>query len=122
MNTNNLSSFFLRIGLATVFLYAAIASFLDPNAWIGFFPFWVQKNLPARTLLFLFSTYEIVLALLLFSTWRTKMVATLAAVTLFLITIVNLRSLDIVFRDVAIFFSAVSLALIKRNDKKVNKK
>ena len=38
-----LASFFLRIGLATVFLYAGISAFLNPIAWIGFIPLWLRN-------------------------------------------------------------------------------
>ena len=82
MSNVKLASFFLRIGLAVVFLYAALSSFLDPSAWIGFFPLWVQQNLPVTILLFAFSIYEILLALWLLSAWKAKEAAIVAAATL----------------------------------------
>ena len=114
MSNVKLASFFLRIGLAVVFLYAALSSFLDPSAWIGFFPLWVQQNLPVTILLFAFSIYEILLALWILSAWKAKEAAIVAAATLFLITAVNIQGLDIVFRDVAILFAAVGLAILQR--------
>ncbi len=113
MSNVKLASFFLRIGLAIAFLYAALSSFLDPSAWIGFFPLWMQQNLPVTVLLFAFSLYEIILSLWLLSSWRVKEAAITAAVTLFLITAVNIQGLDIIFRDVAIMFAAVGLAILQ---------
>ena len=116
-----LVSFFLRAGLAIVFLYAAVASFLDPTSWIGFFPEWLRALFPATILRYLFSTYEIVLALWLLKGKQTFYAASLAALTLFSIIIFNTGALDIVFRDVAIFFSALGLVALSYERKKRRK-
>lgn len=107
-----LISFFLRIGLAAVFLYAAISSFLNPLAWVGFFPLWLRDLIPPKILIFSFSTYEILLSLWLFSSWKSFYVAIVSSLTLFAIIIGNLGALDIIFRDIAILFMAISLAIL----------
>ena len=112
MKNERLISFFLRLGLAIVFLYAAIASFLDPLAWIGFFPAWMRDIFDAKMLLSVFSVYEIGLALWLLSGKRTFYAAMFAAATMAGIILTNLAILDIVFRDIAIFFSACALVAL----------
>jgi|SRR3989344_2619961 len=122
MRNSSLAFFFLRLGIATVFLYAAIASFLDPLSWVGFFPVWLKTLFPATILLYLFSTYEIVLAFWLLSGRHALYAASLAALTLFSIVIFNTSALDIVFRDVAILFAAVALASLTHEQQKKGKK
>lgn len=109
MVKNSFSFFLVRLGVAVVFLYAAISSFLQPQLWSSFFPLWFQKNLPVTLLLYLFSLYEISLSLLILSGKKTKLAGILASLTLLSIIVVNLRDLDIIFRDIAIFFAALSL-------------
>ena len=109
-----LISFFLRLGLASVFLYAAIASFLTPNNWIGFLPTWLKNIIPGIILLSIFSIYEIILSLWLLSGKKIYYASILSAITLFLIIITNITNLDILFRDIAIFFSAISLAILSK--------
>lgn len=112
-----LISFFLRLALASVFLYAAIASFLTPSNWIGFLPAWLKNIIPATTLLVAFSVYEIILSLWLLSGKKIYYASILSLITLFLIIITNINDLDILFRDIAIFFSAIALAILtKKND------
>lgn len=109
-------SFLLRIGLAIVFLYAAIASFLDPLAWIGFFPSFLRDLFDANKLLMFFSVFEIALALWLLSGARAFLSGIVAAATLSGIILGNLEILDIVFRDVAILFAALALVVLHKED------
>ncbi|MDP3640804.1 MAG: hypothetical protein Q8R53_06440 [Nanoarchaeota archaeon] len=113
----DLASFFLRVGLATVFFYAAIASFLQPLNWIGFFPAWVRSFMPASILLFGYSFYQLGLGLWLLSGKKAFYAAILAGLTLVAIVITNIALLDIVFRDVAILFAAVALLFMHTREK-----
>lgn len=112
-----LASFFLRTGLALVFLYAAVAAFLTPDNWIGYFPGWLRNTFPDQWLLYSHSFLEITLALWLFSNKRVFYAAAVSAGAMFLIVIFNIGLLDIVFRDVAIFFMALALAALHKEDK-----
>jgi len=114
MENKSLVSFFLRLALASVFLYAAIASFLTPTDWIGFLPQWMKNIVPGNTLLFIFSVYEILLSLWLLSGKKTIYPAVLSAITLLLIIITNISQLDILFRDIAIFFTAIALIFLDK--------
>lgn len=112
---SSLVSFFLRIGIAIPFLYAAIAATLDPNSWIGFFPGWLQSLLPGRLLLGLFSLYQLALSLWLLSGKKTYYAGALASLTLLAITITNLGALDIVFRDIGLLMAAIALTLLSKS-------
>lgn len=111
MQQTKLASFLLRVGLASVFLYAAVAALLDPVAWIGFLPAWMPIK---STVLFLFSSYEILLALWLLSNKKVMYAAGLSALTLLAIITQNILALDLVFRDVAILFAALALGILNR--------
>lgn len=108
----SLISFLLRAGLAVVFLYAAVASFIEPDAWIGYLPIFLRHIFPASLLLSGFSTYQILLSLWLLSGKKTLYAASLSALTLVGIIFANVGALDVIFRDFAILFSAVALAAL----------
>ena len=110
----HLVSFLLRVGIAVVFLYAAIASFLEPTSWIGYLPGFMsaQKVVPVTTILSAFSLYQLLLAGWVLSGKKTLWAGLLAAATLGAIIITNINQLDIVFRDVAIFFAALALCAL----------
>ena len=107
-----MASIFLRIGLAIVFLYAAIASFIEPAVWIGYLPAFVASTSFAGLLLKIFSVVEILLSLWLLSGKKTFFAAAFSALMLAGIISSNLGSLDIIFRDFAIFFAALALAAL----------
>ncbi len=113
----NLPVFFLRLGIGTVFLYAAISSFLQPSLWIGYLPSSFQIGYTATILLFLFALYELSLSLWLFSPWKTDKATLLSAITLLVIIVVNITFLDVVFRDLAIFFSSLALLQLIKGEK-----
>ncbi len=121
-NAEALVSFLLRTGLAITFLFAAIASFIEPDAWIGFFPEWMRTLLPETILLFGFSFYEAFLACWLLSNKKPFEAAVLSSLTLLLIILANVTVLYIVFRDVAIFFASLALAALHFNKKNKTKK
>ena len=110
----SLASFCLRIGLAVVFLYAAVAALIDPDSWVGFIPAFIRSVIPGRTFLAVHSIGEIALGLWLLSGFRPFLAALLAALAMAGIVLFNLASLDIVFRDIAILFMALALAAISR--------
>jgi len=109
-----LVSFFLRSGLAIVFFYAGIASLLAPENWIGFIPNFIRDFFPASIFLILFSIYEIVLGGWLLSNKKIFYASILSAATMLVIVITNIFLFDIVFRDIAILFMAIALAVLSR--------
>ena len=114
---NVLVSFFLRAGLAVVFLYAGIASLISPENWVGFIPQFIQNNFPASILLILFSVYEISIGLWLLSNKKIFYASIVSSATIFLIIIFNFSVFDVVFRDIAILLMAISLVILSKGEK-----
>lgn len=114
----HLASLFLRIGLAGVFFYAAVAATLAPENWIGYFPGFILDSGFAEELLYAWSAFEVVLGLWLLSGKKVIWAAELAALSMVIIVIPNITVLDIVFRDIAILFMALSLVAMHVGDKK----
>ncbi len=107
-----LASLSIRIGLAAVFLYIAYASFINPGIWIAFLPPFLQDLPYAKTLLYIFSSYEILLGIWILSGKKTLYAAILTSLTLAGIVISTLKFLDIAFRDLAIMFAALALVAL----------
>src|SRR5690348_10206747 len=99
----------LRLSIASVFLYAAIAATLQPYNWVGYFPLFLRHTFSQTLLLGGFSMYQVVLSLWLISGWKERFAALLASITLVAIIVANVSQLDILFRDFAIFFASVAL-------------
>jgi hypothetical protein len=104
--------FLLRLGLAAVFAYAAVAATLYPDNWIGYLPLALRHLAPASLLLAGFSAFQAALAIWLLTGWRGQYAAIVTAVTTVAIMAVNLGSLDITFRDIAIIFAACALTFL----------
>jgi uncharacterized membrane protein YphA (DoxX/SURF4 family) len=107
------TSWLLRLGLAFVFGYVAIASLVHPNDWVGYLPQQLKTIIPALTLLKLFSIYEILLALWLLSGKFVKIAALVTAMTLAGIVVTNPSQFAITFRDVGLIFAALALFFTK---------
>ena len=84
-------------------------SFLQPDAWVGFFPFWLRNLISENFLLVSFSIYQLVLAGWLLSGKKIVFAAELSGLTLLSIIVANYGFLDVLFRDIAILFSAIGL-------------
>lgn len=106
---NQRAILFLRLGLAFVFLYASIGSFLFPDNWIWFIPDWIQKIIPPTPLLLAHASFELMLGLILLSGKKTFFVAIVAALDLLAIMLPNINIFDTVFRDVGLLFMALAL-------------
>ncbi len=109
-----LAIWLLRIALAGVFFYAAIASFTDPNSWIGYFPLFMRALVPQNLLLAIFSIYELILGGALLYPRTSRWAALMATLTLVGIVAPNLLLLDIVFRDLALALAAGALFILSR--------
>src|SRR3989338_4850949 len=105
---------FVRVGLAFTFLYAGVASLLDPGIWSGFVPGFVSSILPAETFLKLFAAFQILLGVVLLSGRMLRLAGFAAVVSLVGIVIFNVSAWDIVFRDVGLAFAALALVFYGR--------
>lgn len=112
LQNKSLPLWLLRIGLAIMFLYAAISSFLQPSEWLGYLPGFVAAMFDGELILKLFSVVEIALATWLLSGVYTRYAALFAAVMLIGITISNFSLLAISFRDIGLAFAALALAAL----------
>ena len=111
--SNMATSLLLRIGLAFVFIYAAVMSFIHPLEWVGYLPSMISGEDLRLTLLKAFSVGQIILALWLLSGFFTRFAAILTAVTLLGITVADFSIFAITFRDVGLFFAALALAALE---------
>ncbi|MCK9351996.1 MAG: hypothetical protein M0P76_04360 [Candidatus Pacebacteria bacterium] len=109
------ASLLLRVGVAFAFFYPAFAAMIDPSSWIGYFPKFVRGVLPDDILLQFFGLTEIVLGMFILFKKNAFIPSLIAALYLYLIVSLNPGQLDILFRDISIFFAALALAVIERN-------
>lgn len=108
------ASLLLRIGLASVLLYASISSLVTPSDWIGYFPRFLTNSFSGNALLHIFSAYETVLAIWLLSGVYVQYAATLAALTFTGIIISSLGLLAVTFRDITMVFASIALIFINK--------
>jgi uncharacterized membrane protein YphA (DoxX/SURF4 family) len=109
---NQAPQLLLRAGLAVIFLYAAISSFANPQDWVGYLPPILTDHIESDTVLHIFSVYEIFLAACLLLGLYVRYVALLCAATLAGIVFSNFSLFQITFRDIALIFSALALAVM----------
>ena len=114
MNSKYLVSFFLRTGLGIVFLYAGVSCLIYPDIWVSFIPSFIYSVFTEKIFLTIYSIFQIILALWLFSGYKPYAASILTALTLILIIVFNIQSLDLIFRDIAILFAALALMFLSK--------
>ena len=112
--SEKLPSLFLRIGLAIVFIYAAVSAFQNPGAWLGFVPPLVTHFISADLFLQVFSVIQLILAMVLLSGKYAKYAAILSALFLAGIVVTNFSAFIVTFRDIALVFMAVALYFLEK--------
>src|SRR5215469_16412454 len=115
MNTRKTVRWLLRISIASVFLYATIAATLQPGNWVSYFPLFLTHMFSPYLLLHGFSLFQALLAVWILTGWKGFYAGLVSSVTLIAIIVANLTVIDILFRDIAIFFAALALALDARD-------
>ncbi len=118
IDETKLISFFLRMGLTIVFLYASIAILLNPSVWLGFIPSWLTNIIPEKIFLITHVIMNLIIGIWLLTGKKQFYASLIASLSLTVIIIFNLRVLDIIFRDIAILFSAISLMILHLNEVK----
>lgn len=111
----------LKLGVTFAFIYPAIAAYLAPLNWIGYFPPFLldvfgEEN--HEILLHLFGISEILIALWILIGKRIFIPSILASLYLLAIVLLNLAQLDVIFRDISILLMAVALALMSYQEKR----
>lgn len=111
--SNEKAILLLKLGVAFAFLFPALSSFVDPSAWIGYVPAWIDQFIPREIFLLIFSPIEIVVALgVLF--WDEALPSIVAGLMLVSIVVFNYNELSVVFRDISIAIMAFALAFLVR--------
>ncbi|MHB8710034.1 MAG: DoxX family membrane protein [Minisyncoccota bacterium] len=105
------SNVLLRVAIAFAFLYAGVDSFIDPNAWVSFFPSFALAIIPGTLLLPIWGVVEIIIALWILSGKHIFIPSLFAATALVAIVLFNISLMQIVFRDLALACVALALAL-----------
>ncbi|MDB5160506.1 MAG: hypothetical protein JWO99_769 [Candidatus Saccharibacteria bacterium] len=113
LTSPQLTSWLLRIGLAIVFVYAAVSSLMHPNEWIGFLPSFIATSPLASTFLVLFSVGELVLSIWLLSGKYVQYPAILATLAFVGILIAQPDAFSTTFRDVGLAFMALALVALE---------
>lgn len=83
---NNLSGPILRYGMALVFLYFGISQIVDTANFLGYLPNFLFNTSFASTLILINGVFEIIASILLIIGYKTRIVATILALHLALIT------------------------------------
>jgi hypothetical protein len=112
-----LPSLLIRLGLAFVFIYAAMAMELAPKDFIHYVPEFVRQIIPVEPFLHVYGVYEIVLALWLLSNKWVSYSSILSTVTLMGITVLNIDVLNVVFRNIGIIFASLALFVMSLIEK-----
>lgn len=107
---------FLRSGLIFVFAYVPVASFLDPASFYHYLPSWSAVIIPANIALLILGIFEIILCL--WFIWGKQLLypSLLAGLVLLGIVVFNFNSFSVVFRNIAIVFSAFALAALSTTE------
>lgn len=104
--------FLLRFGVAFTFLYASISAFINPTPWLSYFPDFIRSMLSDDILLITWGTGELVIGLWLLTGYRIFIPSILAAGLMLGIFIFDIKSMHIIFRNVCILCTSISLAII----------
>lgn len=104
------AKWFLRAGLAFVFIYASLEISFNPAGFLKYIPSFVEDIAPASLFLPAFSAAEIILSIWLLSGWRARYAAFAAFAMITGIVVFNLDYIAVLFRNVAISFAALALA------------
>jgi uncharacterized membrane protein YphA (DoxX/SURF4 family) len=115
--SDRLSSLLIRLGLAFVFLYAAVFMTFAPEKYIVYFPDFMRELVPGYTLLHVFAAFEVILSVFLIIGKFTFVTAIISFLTMLALTVVNLDMFSVLFRNVSIILSALALAIQTRKSK-----
>lgn len=104
--------FLLRFGVAFTFLYASISAFIHPAPWLSYFPAFMRHMFSDQILLTTWGGGELIIGLWLLTGYRIFIPSILAAGLMLGIFIFDFHSMPIIFRNVCILCTSISLAII----------
>jgi len=118
MNSERLAKYFLRIGLAFVFIYASVEIYLSPDNFLKYVPNQLLDMIPLDTFLIVFGIAEIALAVWLISGWKGHYPSFLSFLMMAGIVAFNMEYFQVLFRNVAIGFGSLALVVLELNHQK----
>jgi hypothetical protein len=104
--------FLLRFGVAFTFLFAACSAFYNPEPWIHYFPAFVRDAFSVSTLVATWGGAEIGIGLWLLSGYKIFIPSVAAVVLLSGVFFFDYHAMSIIFRNVSIIATSLSLAII----------
>lgn len=113
MNKDLLAKFFLRIGLAFVFVYAAVEIYFHPANFLKYVPHEITDLMPVDLFLLVFGVVEIILAVWLLSGWKGQYPSLISFLMMVGIIVLNPEYFQILFRNVAIGFGSLALVVLE---------
>ena len=108
-----LAKWFLRIGLAFVFVYASVEIHIHPDNFLKYIPDFVFNLIPVQLFLPVFGVAEVGLAVWLLSGWKGHYPSLLSVLMIVGITAFNMEYFQILFRNVAIGFGGLALVVLE---------
>lgn len=111
---NKKATFLLKLALAFAFIYAGISGFINPDAWIGYFPAWTKGYVSDALLINIWGIVEIAIGFWILFGKKVFIPATLAALSLLGIVVFNWNQIDVIFRDISLLLAAVSLIFAEK--------
>lgn len=107
---NNKAQWFIRLGLAFVFIYFGIDKLINPINWLGYVPAWIETIVPLRQFILANGVLEIILGLGLLYHKTLRIAANI--IILFLAAVIASLGFDeITVRDTGLLFMAIALVV-----------
>lgn len=101
----------LRASVAFVFLYPALNGFVNPDAWIGYFPPFLLNSISETMLVSGWGVIEIILALWILSGKKIAIPSIIATILIVGIVVFNPSQFIIIFRDLSLAGVTAALAI-----------
>lgn len=113
MQYSKTADIILRVSVAFAFLYPPINAFSQPDAWVGYFPVFLQGVMEPELMLHIFGIIEVGIAFWILSGWKIVLPSLAAAAMLVGIVVFNLPEFQILFRDLGLAGAALALAITR---------
>lgn len=112
MNYSKIADLILRAALVFAFLYPPFSAFMQPDAWVGYFPPFIVGLGNPVLILHVFGIVEVGIALWILVGKNIWLPSIVAAVLLIGIVAFNMPEFQVLFRDLSIAALALALAII----------
>jgi uncharacterized membrane protein YphA (DoxX/SURF4 family) len=122
INSNNVATYLLRVGLSFVLLYASVEVYIHPANFLKYVPKFIFDIIPQQLFLDVFAVAEIILSVWLLSGWKGKYPALISVLLMVGIIAFNTEYFQILFRNVAIAFGGLALVALEQAREKISEK